>query len=89
MTSFKQKQGKKKESQTSWEVGDISIDRNLNGSYTLSKLVGNYLFSRTYYQYPKSEALKLFRKAVKEEKEAQNFGLSKSASKWLDRQKGL
>lgn len=38
--------------------------RNLNGSYTVSRVVRGYLVSRTYFGYTKREAEQMFREEV-------------------------
>ena len=36
------------------------IEKNINGSWTISELVNGALMSRTYYGYTKREAISLF-----------------------------
>ena len=48
----------------------LSIDKNAEGAWRLSALVGEgyneHLFTQTYYFYTKAEAIKQFKQDVKE-----------------------
>lgn len=43
----------------------MTVTRNLNGSYTVSDIIDDYLVNRTYYGYTKREAVALFRAEMK------------------------
>ena len=49
----------------------ITYEKNNEGALVLSAFVaggaGEYLLRRTYYQYTKAEAVKLFRQEIKKE----------------------
>lgn len=37
------------------------VERNINGSYSISDVIDGHLVTRTYYGYSKREAIRLFR----------------------------
>lgn len=41
------------------------IDRNNEGAWRISDIIGGYLVTRLYYGYTKRESIKLFRDYVK------------------------
>lgn len=43
------------------------IERNKEGAYVVSELVGNHLVTRRYYGYTRREAAREFRRDLKEE----------------------
>jgi hypothetical protein len=40
---------------------EVSIERNYEGAYVISDIVGGYLVTRRYYGYTKKEAIALFK----------------------------
>lgn len=43
----------------------MTIDKNAEGAWRISDIVGGYFITRTYYFYTKKEAIRLFREEVK------------------------
>jgi hypothetical protein len=41
-------------------AADISINKNTEGAYVISAIVGGYLMTRVFYYYTKREAARLF-----------------------------
>ncbi len=39
---------------------DLSINKNTQGAYVISAIVGGYLMTRQFYYYTKREAARLF-----------------------------
>ena len=46
----------------------IFYDRNYEGAWVLTALVGNYYETQRYYGYTKKQATQLFRQQLKEKK---------------------
>ena len=43
----------------------MSIERNFEGAYVVSDIIGGYLVVRRYYGYTKKEAIALFKSEMK------------------------
>lgn len=43
----------------------MSITRTIHGGWQVSDIIGNHLFTRTYYGFTKREAVKAFREDSK------------------------
>ena len=46
------------------KTSEITVVRNLNGSYALSAVVGTRYMHKQYYGYTKREAIQLFKEFV-------------------------
>jgi len=43
----------------------MTIERNYEGAYVVSDIVGGYLVTRSYYGYTRREAIALFKAEIK------------------------
>lgn len=43
----------------------MSVEKNYQGGYVISDIIGGYLVTKSYYGYTKREAISLFKKETK------------------------
>ena len=61
------------------------VERNTNGSYTVSELIEGHLTSRTYYGYSKADSISMFKQDVKKpESQAGDDTAEKTAQKGVE-----